>query len=323
MADMPEGDSSMDVKRLTKWRLRLARLKLFNVFSDGFWLLPARGMSRWVKVRVGALHYLELSAVSEDRFTHRDAVRLDVRFFSILGREILPAKPKSSAEYGLQTAYFFADKALDADPDPQRIYIKAPRGAVFAAITLSRSSVKQRALIQTDFCLKPNRDAEKYTLAEALTGRDEFQLRTHLEDAESKADRRVAQALLARLIHVFQHPFDRCLQRKIALLDHILDGEPQAVEQANPTSHSYSKAFNKPVADPAGFEAWLECETARLRQLSVDLVQIGQGTDAVMRVLAAKHAGLSVRVADIDRFLDQGQPTWLRDEDMKVLAQNP
>lgn len=308
-----------DERRLSRWRLRLARLKLFNPFSGGFWVLPARPISRWVKVRAGALHYLELSAYSDDRSIRRGAVQLELHFYSILGREVLQRELRDSCGYNHQTAYFFADEQENTDQRSQRAYFCAPKGAVFALVIIRRSSLKQRVYIQTNFRLRRQHvDVEK-SLAETLSGRDEFQLRLHLSKAEANADRSIAHALLARLVYLFERPVDRALQRKIAILDAVLAADGSTTK--GKAAYNYDVAFNAPVEAPSGFEAWLNCEASSLRQLGVSAVEIGSGDDIGMRLLASRHAGLSVLLSSDLTATDQIKVGWLSRDDIKVLAQ--
>jgi hypothetical protein len=279
-------------RALRKRDFRWSQLGLFGAFRSQKVLLTRKPVERVFFLGLGDEKYLELEAVTNRPVCERAALAAEVRYYSLLGKELEVETPLAKQD-------FFADS--HGRQSPQRLWIKRPKGAVFARVSLQRAVKERRIGIEAKLKLV-RATASILDVSEIETCRDQAALIRSLASAKKAGDRQAGKLLLSRAIFLWQRA-DHA--RELALL---LDTE-QLLERsrgnmpcpgANTTIMQYDRALSGVSPDGvslskwAGFEAELikaELVKQRADGLRID---VSAGPSAILPARLLAQEGVSV-----------------------------
>jgi len=307
---------------LTKRDFRFSAMAVFGFLKLQRVKLSRRPLRRLFFLGKSSAKYLDMEVVTNRREGLRGAAEARVRYFSILGQELIGSHQKQ---------YLFADPVQKSGV--QRVWLTQPEGAMFALLELARNcsgvsvGVSARLKLEDEAdALQEAEDLNEIALTEILRCRDERLLASAYGQAEEDCAHDRALRILSRMTYLWQKP------ETLRAIEYLHDTR-QIVEQEvalgdrpdfTPTGKGVFKfsALLSGCHVPAVTLSKLLQYEARLlilemNEVKADCVRITNGPNAFVRLLIAKRVGVRVECKAENLYDDL--PLWVSRADAESL----
>lgn len=305
---------------ISRMVLMLARLRVVDAFRIGKRILPRRPICL-VSLVVGRSRPvgIELTVVTTRPEVERAAVKITVRYFTLLGSEI--AQPEEDKEFIL-----FADPLEQTQA--QCFLCPPPAGARWCVVKIARQTDERRIGVHGSLRPKIRNMEEVPPLNEALKGRQRHWLAHHLVEAEKARDRQTAMQLLSRMIFLERRASDMRNLRLVSDINQVIsDFSEQGkvpVLAKGQNELTYQKLLTTAFDNSLPLSKWLASEAIILKNTigaphaETAKVSIPVGENLALRVLAAYQAGFAAVVETSQgQLLDKlGDIPWVKDEEL-------
>lgn len=301
-------------RRLPRYLLALAKMRLVNPFAHKPALLPRRKVTALSRISRGGQHCFQLSVATGGLVQERAVATLTVSCFSLFGMRLL-------SDHHDDTRKLFADP-LDA-LEPQPVYFTLPKDARWITATVERQTDTQHVGMVGSLrpkAVSPGQGGEPVcSLEQALNSRDRRLLEAHLEQARAACDRETARRVLARLVFLDHRESDQSLLRYIDDIQYVLDHLPEPIRPDNDEpSFDYQVLKTAPWKNSVLLSSWLKSEALDLERSGLAVVSIGAGPNRALRLMAAIYARKKI-VSDSTGDLDPHNLPWLSKRDIDAI----
>lgn len=301
-------------RTLTKRDFYFSDIAAFGLLKVQKVKLARRPLRRLFFLGKSSLKYLDMEVVTNRREGLRGAAEARVRYFSMFGQELLASHQKQ---------YLFADPVQKTGV--QRVWFMLPEGAVFALLEIARNCTGVSVGVSTRLKLEDESDAlqgvedlTEIALTEILRCRDERLLASAYGQAEEDCAHDRALRILTRMAYLWQKPE---ILRAIEYLTDTRRAVGQEFSLCDYTDFSptgqgvfeYSALLSGCHVPSVMLSKLLRHEVQTLalamNKARADCVRVTSGPDAFLRLIVAKHVGVSVEW--VAKGLYDDLPLWI------------